>query len=397
MRRGAGRARLHRDGRVDRRRRRHRARRPAARRRGRQRRPHRSRDRRARRARCARAARAAASRPRRRAPPIRAITGRAAGRGAARGRRAHRARWSAGRWRRSPTCSTCGSRSSPARSRSASATPFFAAAQAELDRSARLDFSRGARIVPAGLGADGPLVVRPRSAGRAGDARRQRACGAAVAASLRVGRRWQPDVPAGGRRLPGEDPGVPRRAPPGRTGRASARSATTRRRRSPRSGGARCTSTATSRRDWPKEYGGGGLTALEQVILAEEFERAGRADRHRQRRVLDPDDRQHAARLGHRRAEAALPPADPLRRGPLVPGLLRAERRQRPRQPRQRAVLDGDEWVHQRPEDLDVRRPPRQLDLRAVPHRRRRAEAQGHHVPARARWTSRASRCARSR
>lgn len=36
--------------------------------------------------------------------------------------------------------------------------PFFAAAQAELDRSARLEFSRGARIVPAGLGADGPLV-----------------------------------------------------------------------------------------------------------------------------------------------------------------------------------------------------------------------------------------------
>src|SRR3954471_13262583 len=27
--------------------------------------------------------------------------------------------------------------------------------------------------------------------------------------------------------------------------------------------------------NWPKEYGGGGLTALEQVILAEEFERAG--------------------------------------------------------------------------------------------------------------------------
>ena len=36
--------------------------------------------------------------------------------------------------------------------------PFFAAAQAELDRSCRLDFSRGTRIVPAGLGADGPLI-----------------------------------------------------------------------------------------------------------------------------------------------------------------------------------------------------------------------------------------------
>ncbi len=36
--------------------------------------------------------------------------------------------------------------------------PFFAAAQAELDRRALLEFSAGARIVPAGLGAAGPLV-----------------------------------------------------------------------------------------------------------------------------------------------------------------------------------------------------------------------------------------------
>jgi len=37
-------------------------------------------------------------------------------------------------------------------------TDFFAAAQAELDRSCRLDFSTGTRIVPGGLGADGPLI-----------------------------------------------------------------------------------------------------------------------------------------------------------------------------------------------------------------------------------------------
>jgi glucokinase len=36
--------------------------------------------------------------------------------------------------------------------------PFFASAQAELDASARLTFSRGARIVPGGLGGHGPLV-----------------------------------------------------------------------------------------------------------------------------------------------------------------------------------------------------------------------------------------------
>lgn len=37
-------------------------------------------------------------------------------------------------------------------------TTFFEAANAELDRVARLEFSRGARIVPAGCGAEGPLV-----------------------------------------------------------------------------------------------------------------------------------------------------------------------------------------------------------------------------------------------
>jgi glucokinase len=36
--------------------------------------------------------------------------------------------------------------------------PFFAAAQAEIDALSRLDFSRGARIRPAGLGGDAPLV-----------------------------------------------------------------------------------------------------------------------------------------------------------------------------------------------------------------------------------------------
>lgn len=36
--------------------------------------------------------------------------------------------------------------------------PFFAAAQAEMDRVCRLDFTRGARIEPAGCGDEGPLI-----------------------------------------------------------------------------------------------------------------------------------------------------------------------------------------------------------------------------------------------
>ena len=35
---------------------------------------------------------------------------------------------------------------------------FFEAAQERLDRECGLEFTRGAKIVPAGLGADGPLV-----------------------------------------------------------------------------------------------------------------------------------------------------------------------------------------------------------------------------------------------
>jgi glucokinase len=35
---------------------------------------------------------------------------------------------------------------------------FFAEAQRELDRLARLEFSRGAVVRPAGCGADGPLL-----------------------------------------------------------------------------------------------------------------------------------------------------------------------------------------------------------------------------------------------
>ena len=35
---------------------------------------------------------------------------------------------------------------------------FFDAANAELDRCARLEFSRGARAVPSGCGAHGPLI-----------------------------------------------------------------------------------------------------------------------------------------------------------------------------------------------------------------------------------------------
>jgi glucokinase len=48
--------------------------------------------------------------------------------------------------------------------------PFFAAASAELAARARLSFSRQVRVVPAGLGGDGPLVGAARVGWRHHDA-----------------------------------------------------------------------------------------------------------------------------------------------------------------------------------------------------------------------------------
>ena len=68
------------------------------------------------------------------------------------------ARSSAARSRRSRTCSTCRSRSSAVRSRSATASRSSPPRRREIDARCRLDFSRGTRVVPGALGADGPLI-----------------------------------------------------------------------------------------------------------------------------------------------------------------------------------------------------------------------------------------------
>ncbi|MGH9080423.1 MAG: ROK family protein [Acidimicrobiales bacterium] len=48
---------------------------------------------------------------------------------------------------------------------------FFDGAQREVDERARLDFSRGTRVIPAGLGSDGPLLGAAAVARRSGPAR----------------------------------------------------------------------------------------------------------------------------------------------------------------------------------------------------------------------------------
>ena len=90
---------------------------------------------------------------------IAAITGRPAAEAGARGRRARPARSSAGPWRRWPTCSTCASRVVAGSVALGFGEPFFAAAQAELDAPGPPRLRRRLHAsVPAGLGADGPLV-----------------------------------------------------------------------------------------------------------------------------------------------------------------------------------------------------------------------------------------------
>ena len=107
------------------------------------------------------AAGGAAWRRRRRASAIAAITGRPAGRGRPRGRRAHRPPRRPGR---GSVANLLDLRLAVVAGSVALGfgAPFFAAAQAELDARARLDFSRGTRIVPAGLGAESPSWGRPR-------------------------------------------------------------------------------------------------------------------------------------------------------------------------------------------------------------------------------------------
>ena len=80
-------------------------------------------------------------------------------------------------------------------------------------------------------------------------------------------------------------------------------------------------------------------------------------------------------------SEAAVSRAHPRRRA-VVPGVLRAERRERPRERADTRSARGRRVGRHRAEDLDVARPSRRLVLRALPHRCRRAQPQGPQLPA---------------
>ena len=90
--------------------------------------------------------------------------------------------------------------------------------------------------------------------------------------------------------------------------------------------------------------------------------------------MLGPDD--HRPR--HRGAEVALSRADAARRRGLVPAVLRARRRLRPRgRAGARAPAGRRQLAADRPEGVDDQRAVRLLRPAARAHRRRRAQAQG--------------------
>jgi alkylation response protein AidB-like acyl-CoA dehydrogenase len=132
---------------------------------------------------------------------------------------------------------------------------------------------------------------------------------------------------------------------------------------------------------WPKEVGGTGWNIAQRHIFGEELVRANAPQ-------LSPFGLGMVGPLliqyGND-AEEALPSQDPLGRRSLVSGLLRAERRLRPRVAAA-ARRQGRRRLHpQRPEDVDHQRAIRALDLRPRPHQRRRQEAGRHHLRARRR------------
>ena len=148
---------------------------------------------------------------------------------------------------------------------------------------------------------------------------------------------------------------------------------------------------------WPREYGGRGASLTEQAIFQEEMARA-RAPQMMNRvgiNLVGPTLIAHGTEEQRRRY---LPPHPELR-GDLVPALLRAQRRLRPRLAAHPRRARRRRLPRRRAEGVDQLRAVRALGHPAGAHRCRGAAAPRHQLPASSTCAPRASpsgRCARS-
>ena len=119
--------------------------------------------------------------------------------------------------------------------------------------------------------------------------------------------------------------------------------------------------------NWPKEFGGRGATPTEHLIYIEETERARAPVRGRATSSASSTPGPTLIVEGSPEQKAYHLPGHPQGRAGLVPGLLRAERGLRPRQPAHPRRARRRRVRGQRPEDLDQLRPRRRVlrDARA--------------------------------
>ena len=120
---------------------------------------------------------------------------------------------------------------------------------------------------------------------------------------------------------------------------------------------------------WPAQYGGRDASLWEWLIFEEEYYRAGGPQRVTQNGIflLAPT----VFEFGTPGAAGPHPPADGGGRGPVVPGLVGAQRRAATSPACSSTVRDEVDggWMPQRPEDVDDARRVLHPPVRAVPQR----------------------------
>ena len=162
-----------------------------------------------------------------------------------------------------------------------------------------------------------------------------------------------------GSSLPRRAAHVAGRQPAGGAARLAAAASSASATRSAASGAASSTRRGYAGLTWPKEYGGAGAPYSFQAIFYEEMARA-QAPAHVGVIGLGMAGPTIIAH-GTEEQKQALPREDPLGGGDLVPGLLRARRRLRPRRRAHARGARGRRLRRQRPEGVVVVRAHRRL------------------------------------